>query len=426
MFRLTQSEWETFKRRHEPEVFTKAMMEGWIEDIKEDLMKAESGEQLDEPTTNLVNNFKEELQSFQKVTVIRNAEENSLSKGLIYEEYYIRPQQVEWIENDITKSETGEIEKSRYGKYKNTELNRKLGRVGVEFGKKGEKKEESKKDSRYSKLDENRAKGIAPKFEDYKFINQNENDGRNARNVFNSDVEQFVISEMKKEGITNPISDVNNRKEFESRMSKYTKEGMSQSSEKKEEVDYSSLTVDQLNKVKEDLVNSMKQFAGNKVDEKALKSLGDQINKVNKVLESKSSDNKEQGSSFNDHYERSLSEGNSHERATEIANQAVKEDNPEKFEHAEKRAFGEVRSHKELKVDRGDWSAKKPDHLLIRKDTGKIIAGYASMNVPNYSKYTGPNNNTPFKIISGFNSMNPAPYLNQKPVDVMNENDWEK
>ena len=271
MFRLTQSEWETFKRRHEPEVFTKAMMEGWIEDIKEDLMKAESGEQLDEPTTNLVNNFKEELQSFQKVTVIRNAEENSLSKGLIYEEYYIRPQQVEWIENDITKSETGEIEKSRYGKYKNTELNRKLGRVGVEFGKK-----------------------------------------------------------------------------------------------------------------------------------------------------------KEQGSSFNDHYERSLSEGNSHERATEIANQAVKEDNPEKFEHAEKRAFGEVRSHKELKVDRGDWSAKKPDHLLIRKDTGKIIAGYASMNVPNYSKYTGPNNNTPFKIISGFNSMNPAPYLNQKPVDVMNENDWEK
>lgn len=135
MFRLTQSEWETFKRRHEPEVFTKAMMEGWIEDIKEDLIKAETGEQLDEPTTTLVNNFKEELQSFQKVTVIRNPENNSLQKGLLYDEYYIRPQQVEWLENDVTKSETVDIEKSRYGKYKNTELNRKLGRVGVEFGK---------------------------------------------------------------------------------------------------------------------------------------------------------------------------------------------------------------------------------------------------------------------------------------------------
>lgn len=135
MFKLTNQEWETFKRRHNPEVFTKAMMDSWIEGIKEDLIKAETGETLDEPTTKLVNNFREELQSFQKVTVIKNPENNSLNKGLVYDTYYIRPQQVEWLEQDITKGETQEIEKSRYGKYKNTELNRKLGRVGVEFGK---------------------------------------------------------------------------------------------------------------------------------------------------------------------------------------------------------------------------------------------------------------------------------------------------
>ena len=144
MFKLTRPEWETFKRRHNPEVFTKSMMDNWIEGIKEDLIKAETGEELDEPTTKLVTNFREELQSFQKVTVI-NSENTTLNKGLIYEEYYIRPQQVEWFENDITKSETVDIEKSRYGKYMNTELNRKLGRVGVEFGKKGEKKEEGER-----------------------------------------------------------------------------------------------------------------------------------------------------------------------------------------------------------------------------------------------------------------------------------------
>src|SRR5574343_149930 len=115
MFKLTNQEWETFKRRHNPEIFTKSMMDSWIEGIKEDLIKAETGETLDEPTTKLVNNFREELQSFQKVTVIKNPENNSLHKGLVYDTYYIRPQQVEWLEQEIIKSESSDIEKSRYG-----------------------------------------------------------------------------------------------------------------------------------------------------------------------------------------------------------------------------------------------------------------------------------------------------------------------
>lgn len=144
MFTLTQSEWETFKRRYNPEVFTKSMIDNWIEDVKEELIKSESGDKLDEPTENLVKGFKEELASFQKVIILSNPENNSLQKGLIRTEYFIRPQQVEWLEEEIIKGEDNEIEKSRYGRYTNTELNRKLGRVGVEFGKKGEKEEESK------------------------------------------------------------------------------------------------------------------------------------------------------------------------------------------------------------------------------------------------------------------------------------------
>lgn len=138
MFRLTKQEFETFKRRNDPEVFTKAQMDSWIEDVKEDFIKGEISE-LDEPTTKLVEEFKAEIGSFIHVQVIGEGLD-PLMKGLSYSEFYLRPKQVEWTEEDITKSIDGKdvIEKSRYGTYTNTSLNRKLGRVGQKFGNAGQ------------------------------------------------------------------------------------------------------------------------------------------------------------------------------------------------------------------------------------------------------------------------------------------------
>lgn len=137
MVKLTAQQFETLKRRENPEVYTTDQMNQWIESAKETLIKAEVDE-LNEIEKAEVDLFNEEFRSFIKVTVISSPEKDELSKGLKYTDYFIREQQVDWTEVDnIIKSEDGgedQIEKSREGTYTNTALNQKLGRVGGKYG----------------------------------------------------------------------------------------------------------------------------------------------------------------------------------------------------------------------------------------------------------------------------------------------------
>lgn len=135
--KLTEAQFETLKRRENPEVYTTEQMNQWIEGLKDTLVKAEVGE-LDEVEKAEVDLFNEEFKSFTKVTVISSPKSEELIKGLRYTDFYIREQQVEWTEVDnIIKSEDGgedTIEKGREGIYKPTATNTKLGRVGAKFG----------------------------------------------------------------------------------------------------------------------------------------------------------------------------------------------------------------------------------------------------------------------------------------------------
>lgn len=140
MLRVTQKEWEDFKRHNNPEVFTEEQMGLWVEAAKETLIKSEVDE-LNDIEKAEVENFKSELQSFIKVEVV-GQNSDPLIKGLSYKTFYTRPQQIIWDADEIVKSEDGkeEIQKSKGGIYADTAQNRKMGRVGQRFG--GSKQEE--------------------------------------------------------------------------------------------------------------------------------------------------------------------------------------------------------------------------------------------------------------------------------------------
>lgn len=142
MIRLTREQFETLKRRENPEVFTSEQISNWIIDYSEMLQKAELSE-LDEVEKAAVDKFNDEFKSFTKVTVIDLPAEDSLQKGLIYTDFYIREQQIKWDDDVIIKSEDGKdiIEKAKSGVYTDTEFNRKMGRVGQRYGDKIEDKE---------------------------------------------------------------------------------------------------------------------------------------------------------------------------------------------------------------------------------------------------------------------------------------------
>jgi len=140
MIRVSKKDFDLFVRDNNPEVFNQEAMSNWISDIKETLQKSELDE-LNDIEKGEIDNFKEELNSFTPVEVIA-PNEDPLQKGLKYETFFIREQQVEW--DKVEKSLDNDIEKSRSGIYKDTALNRKMGRVGVKFGGKKEAVEEDK------------------------------------------------------------------------------------------------------------------------------------------------------------------------------------------------------------------------------------------------------------------------------------------
>ena len=201
MIRVSRKEFEDFKRHREPEVFTEKQINNWILSHQDTIQKAELTE-LDKVEKAEVQRFNDEFSSFMKVEVVGTSAD-LLTKGLQYDVFYIRESQIDWdpiekaeesddkdkvskkeadytadwkteetecekckafmdglckkVEGKISaeghckfftaktseKSIENDIQKSRSGTYKDTALNRKMGRVGQRFG--SEKKEDINK-----------------------------------------------------------------------------------------------------------------------------------------------------------------------------------------------------------------------------------------------------------------------------------------
>lgn len=139
MITLTHLELEKVKKEG-MEVFTQEQYNRFLEANMEVLQKGESNT-LDELEKAEYEELKEEIKSFAEALVYSPSKESEfrLEKSI----FYIRPKQVEWDESELIKGEDGEeIEKARSGRYTDTPLNRKMGRVGQKYGQK--KEEESK------------------------------------------------------------------------------------------------------------------------------------------------------------------------------------------------------------------------------------------------------------------------------------------
>lgn len=147
MISLTRKDYDKNFIQKGYEEFTEDQFRKWIDMNNEILIKGEQGDLEDDLEKAEYEGFKEEIRSFTAVEVV---EPSPISQFRIQKSImYVRPKQVEWDEPELIKGENGEeIQKARSGKYKDTPLNRKLGRVGNPYGgKKGadEKKEESEK-----------------------------------------------------------------------------------------------------------------------------------------------------------------------------------------------------------------------------------------------------------------------------------------
>lgn len=134
MIRLSEQQFETLKRRENPEVFTENQISSWITNYA-DLITKSTTDELDESEKALINEFDNEFKSFTRIQVISNPKPGELQKSLKYDEFYIREQQIIW-DDPIVKSIDGKevTEQAKTGIFANTDHNRKLNRVGQRFG----------------------------------------------------------------------------------------------------------------------------------------------------------------------------------------------------------------------------------------------------------------------------------------------------
>ena len=140
MIRVSAQDFETFKRRRDPEVFTQKQIDNWVTGLSELIIKSDN-EELNDIEKATLDEFNAEFNSFMKVEVVKRSED-LLSKGLEYEVFFVREKQVEWVDVDITKSIDGEemIDRTRVARFLDTPLNRKLNRVGEDLVKSEDKK----------------------------------------------------------------------------------------------------------------------------------------------------------------------------------------------------------------------------------------------------------------------------------------------
>lgn len=126
---FTRTEYENLKKSKELDEFSPAQFHAWINSNEDLFMKGESGEFDNDLQKSEYNTLQNELAAFAKVEVWEEDKQSTIVKS----EYFIREKQVDFA-NEIIKSENGEDETITKGIYRDTALNRKLGRVGAEFG----------------------------------------------------------------------------------------------------------------------------------------------------------------------------------------------------------------------------------------------------------------------------------------------------
>lgn len=134
MLEFTRTEYENLKKSKELDEFSPAQFHAWINSNEDLFMKGESGEFDNDLQKSEYNTLQNELAAFVKVGVWEEDKQSTIVKS----EFYIREKQVDFTD-EITKSENGEDEIITKGIYRDTALNRKLGRVGTEFGSQIEK-----------------------------------------------------------------------------------------------------------------------------------------------------------------------------------------------------------------------------------------------------------------------------------------------
>jgi hypothetical protein len=134
MLEFTRTEYENIKKSKELDEFSPAQFHAWINSNEDLFMKGESGEFDNDLQKSEYNTLQNELAAFVKVGVWEEDKQSTIVKS----EYFIREKQVDFTD-EITKSENGEDETIIKGIYRDTALNRKLGRVGTEFGSQIEK-----------------------------------------------------------------------------------------------------------------------------------------------------------------------------------------------------------------------------------------------------------------------------------------------
>lgn len=131
---FTRTEYENLKKSKELDEFSPAQFYTWINSNEDLFMKGESGEFDNDLQKSEYNTLQNELAAFAKVEVWEEDKQSTIVKS----EYFIREKQVDFTD-EIIKSENGEDETITKGIYRDTALNRKLGRVGSEFGSQIEK-----------------------------------------------------------------------------------------------------------------------------------------------------------------------------------------------------------------------------------------------------------------------------------------------
>jgi len=112
---LTQSELNTLVKLENLEVFTPEQLKKYVEDCNDTITKSEGSK------AEMYKEVADEMRSFTPYMVW---DDDTLEKSI----KMVRRAQIEWDEP------TDDISKARSGKYTNTPENRKLGRVGKQYG----------------------------------------------------------------------------------------------------------------------------------------------------------------------------------------------------------------------------------------------------------------------------------------------------
>lgn len=126
---MTRGDFNKMVKIDDLEVFESKRVDNLQKSLSDTLEKAEKDELSDEEK-NKSDIVKSELESLTKYTILND----DFSKSI----YYTREKQIVFDEDGLEKGENGEIISAKSGTYLDTELNRKLNRVGEKFGEKKE------------------------------------------------------------------------------------------------------------------------------------------------------------------------------------------------------------------------------------------------------------------------------------------------